>query len=141
MHAHTHSSPAAGWEEEGRNSDHGPVGQVDEHDNEADRDAFLGKEERKRLDNMPPEKAKEELRCVCVRVRACVRACVRVCVCACVCVCVCACVCVCVCVRLCMHACVCVCVQVCVCVCVRLCMCVCVCVCACIATCHYIWWN
>ena len=80
MHAHTHSSPAAGWEEEGRNSDHGPVGQVDEHDNEADRDAFLGKEERKRLDNMPPEKAKEELRCVCV------------CVCACACVCACVCV-------------------------------------------------
>ena len=65
-HTPTHSSPSAGWEEEGRNSDHGPVGQVDEHDIEADRDAFLGKEERKRLDNMPPEKAKQEMRCVCV---------------------------------------------------------------------------
>ena len=69
---HTHSSPAAGWEEEGRTFDHGPVGQVDEHDTEADRDAFLGKEERKRLDNMPPEKAKQEMRCVCVCVCVCV---------------------------------------------------------------------
>jgi len=40
------------------------VGQVWEHDSKVDQEAFLGKDRRKRLADLPPEESKQELRCV-----------------------------------------------------------------------------
>jgi len=53
--------PAAG-EEMVADGDH--VGQVWEHDSKMDQEAFLGKDRRKRLADLPPEESKQELRCV-----------------------------------------------------------------------------
>jgi len=57
-----HSPPAAVGGEMVAEGDH--VGQVWEHDSKVDQEAFLGKDRRKRLADLPPEESKQELRCI-----------------------------------------------------------------------------